>query len=285
MRVWTRKSTRPSKDKEAFMAKHRNAAPNNLANKLSWFFALVAFVCISACGGARNQAESHAVAHNNVDRGDSPTESKPAGDGIAHEVLYLPDMASGENGSDSINVIATDSVNAIAADSETAAPDESNRPAAGQVQGVAENLDTKGIDNAVFQYTPFSEAEIGEVVKNPLTLDDCIRIALGKNIALRLAKSELTKVEATHAGSYGKFLPTFNLQGGQENIFQKRPFDALAPTDPTRLNFNNNFLVGEMQQILPTGAVLSFLGDVRRDLNSPDRLNAAPTRTENFAYM
>ncbi len=266
------------------MATKRSVAANNLANKpalpkalgrpgLSWLFALAAFVCISACGGARNQAENQAVEGKKAEGSDLSAMPKPAEaeKEKAREVLELLDKASGENGSDSIN--------AMAADAETAAPGKIS-----PLQGAAGNLDSKGVNNAVFEYTPFSEAEIGEVAKNPLTLDDCIRIALSKNITLRLAKSELLRAEVTHAGTYGKFLPTFTLQGGQENTMQKRPFDALAPTDPTRLNFNNNFLVGQMQQILPTGTVLSFVGDLRRDFNSPDQFGIRPTRTENLAY-
>jgi outer membrane protein TolC len=253
------------------MAKKRSAAANP-AKAWSWLFALAAFVCISACGGARNKAENQPVEGNKAEGSDSSVIAKPAEKELASEVLQLLDKAASEK--------ASDSINAMAADSETAAPERSNR-----LQSVAGNLDREGVGNAVFEYTPFSEAEIREVAENPLTLDDCIRIALSKNITLRLAKSELLRAEATHAGTYGMFLPTFTLQGGQENTMQKRPFNALAPADPRRLNFYNNFLVGEMQQILPTGTVLSFVGDLRRDLNSPDRFGAPPTRTENLAYM
>ncbi len=268
----------------------KRSATTNPAKAGAWLFALAAVVCISACGGARNRAENQSVEGKKAEGNDLPAMPKPAEKEMAREVLYLLDKASGENGSDSINVTAADAVNAMAADSETApglprAFGRAGTPGKiGQLQSVAGNLDSKGADNAVFQYTPFSEAEIGAVAKNPLVLDDCIRIALGKNITLRLAKSELLRAEATHSGSYGKFLPIFTLQGGQETTMQKRPFDALAPTDPTRLNFNNNFLVGQMQQILPTGMVLSFVGDLRRDLNSPDQFSAPPTRTENLAY-
>jgi outer membrane protein TolC len=145
--------------------------------------------------------------------------------------------------------------------------------------------DSASANHFAFYGQPFSEAEISEVARRPLTLDDCIRIALRKNISLRLAEAEVMKTEASLSGSYGKFLPILTLTGNQENALQKRPFDPAAPNDPRKLTFNNAGLVGAVRQNLSTGAVLDFTGDVRRDFNSPDQYGVPPTRTQNFAYM
>lgn len=126
--------------------------------------------------------------------------------------------------------------------------------------------------------------EINAAVQKPLTLDDCISIALSKNISLRIAQGDLAKAAATQAGSYGAYFPVFAVQGTQENTLEKRPVDTANPTDPTELNFENRAIVATMQQTLPTGAVLDFSGDLRRDLNSPDKFGAAPTRTRNRLY-
>jgi outer membrane protein TolC len=151
-------------------------------------------------------------------------------------------------------------------------------------QTLAGNGDSTAANGSASLYKPFSEAEINTAVQKPLTLDDCIRIALSKNISLRIAQGDLAKAEATHAGSYGAYFPVFSLQGTQENTLEKRPLDPLSSTDPTELNFENRALVATMQQTLPTGAVLDFSGDIRRDLNSPDKFGAAPTRTRNRIY-
>jgi outer membrane protein TolC len=92
------------------------------------------------------------------------------------------------------------------------------------------------------------------------------------------------RAEAAHAGSYGAYFPVFSVQGTQENTLEKRPLDISNPADPTELDFENRAIVATVQQTLPTGAVLDFSGDIRRDLNSPDKFGAAPTRTRNRIY-
>jgi outer membrane protein TolC len=137
----------------------------------------------------------------------------------------------------------------------------------------AKNGTSTGLE---LQYQPFSEAEIMERLRVPLTMEDCIRIALHQNFDLRLAKHDLSRAEASLRGSSGKFLPVFELTGTQERTEQRLPFNPLAPNDPTRLNFNNNFLIGGIQQTLMTGAVLNFSGDLQ-DLYSS-------TKAQNLAY-
>lgn len=150
--------------------------------------------------------------------------------------------------------------------------------------GQAQKNDSTAANGSISAYKSFSEAEISTAVQAPLTLDDCIGIALSKSIALRLAQGDFSKAEATHAGTYGAYLPVFSIQGTQENTLEKRPLDIANPTDPTELDFENRALVATVQQALPTGAVLDFSGDIRRDLNSPDKFGAAPTRTRNRIY-
>jgi outer membrane protein TolC len=152
------------------------------------------------------------------------------------------------------------------------------------VRTLAGNGDSTAANGSALHYKPFSEAEINAAVQKPLTLDECIRIALSKNIPLRIAQGDLAKAEATHAGNYSSYFPVFAIQGTQENTLEKRPLNPLSPTDPTELNFNNRAIVATVQQTLPTGAVLDFSGDIRRDLNSPDKFGAAPTRTRNRIY-
>ncbi|HEX9653627.1 MAG TPA: TolC family protein, partial [bacterium] len=129
-----------------------------------------------------------------------------------------------------------------------------------------------------------SEGEINDVVKRPLTLDDCIRIALSKNIPLQLAKGELAKAEATYTGSSGKFYPVFTFDSTIENTLEKRPSDLSDPTAPVNNKFDNQSFVGGIQQYLPTGATLQITSDLRRDVNSPDIFGARPDRTKNQVY-
>jgi outer membrane protein TolC len=151
-------------------------------------------------------------------------------------------------------------------------------------QTLAGNGDSTAANGSASLYKPFNEAEINTAVQKPLTVDDCISIALSKNISLRVAQGDLAKAEATHAGSYGAYFPVFAVQGTQENTLEKRPVDIANPTDPTELNFENRAIVATVQQTLPTGAVLDFSGDIRRDLYSPDRFGAVPINTRNRIY-
>lgn len=135
-----------------------------------------------------------------------------------------------------------------------------------------------------FNYEPYTEAEIAEALKRPLKLDDCIRIALRNNIALQIEQGNLQMTDAELSGSYGKFLPTFTIGGSMQKAEENRPFEAENPTDPTRLTFDKNALVAEIEQNFITGARLRFSGDLKSDVNSPDRFGAPPTRTENRAF-
>lgn len=70
------------------------------------------------------------------------------------------------------------------------------------IGGVLESTDSQSSE---FYYKPFSEAEINAVVQNSLTLDDCIRIALTKNLPLQITHHDFLKSEASHYGTYSIF--------------------------------------------------------------------------------
>jgi outer membrane protein TolC len=151
-------------------------------------------------------------------------------------------------------------------------------------QSFARGGDGAAAADSGYYYRPFTEAEIDAAVQKPLTLNDCIGIALNKNISLGIAQGDLAIAQATQAGSSAAYFPVFSLESTQENTIEQRPVNPLSPTDPTKLNFENRAIVATVQQTLPTGAVLDFSGDIRRDLNSPDKFGAAPTRTRSRIY-
>jgi outer membrane protein TolC len=134
-----------------------------------------------------------------------------------------------------------------------------------------------------FFYKAFSEAEINEAVKRPLTLNDCISIALAKNIPLKLVQGDLNKAEAAHAGAYSIFFPVFTIEGVKENRDEKR-LPVFPNPDTTSISpIRNQALVGRVIQLFPTGAVLDFATDLRRDVNAPDRFQS-PDRTKNRIF-
>ncbi len=138
-----------------------------------------------------------------------------------------------------------------------------------------------------FYYQAYSDAEIQAVVQRPLTLDDCIRIALAKNISLRIAHGDLDRAEAAHAGSYGRFLPVFSLDGsrvnnmtGERRIVERRlvpdPADSTGMIEQEVLGFvdktqfdNSATVSGQAQLFLPTGGTLQFTRDFAHSAQIP----------------
>ncbi|MDZ7362418.1 MAG: TolC family protein [candidate division KSB1 bacterium] len=144
-------------------------------------------------------------------------------------------------------------------------------------QVFARQADSTVAANGRLDYRPYSEAEIATVLQRPLTMEDCIRIALRKNIQLRMAEGNLARAEASHTGSYGKFLPVFSLEGGRVNTLLKEPQQFKRPNDlPDSLGglvearFDNQATIfGSAQLFLPTGATFQAVTDFLHDVRSP----------------
>ena len=131
---------------------------------------------------------------------------------------------------------------------------------------------------------PVTEAELVELLKQPLSLKSCIRIALTKNIQLDIAKLDLESAQASLSGSYSSFMPMFALEGTQSRQNQIRPPDTSDPTALSDLQFDNQGAVASFTQKLLTNASFVASGDLRKDTNSPDQFGQAPERTENREY-
>ena len=50
----------------------------------------------------------------------------------------------------------------------------------------------------------------------PLTLEDCIAIALRQNLTLRIAEADLHRASDLHAASYAKFMPTLTMNASRQ---------------------------------------------------------------------
>lgn len=136
----------------------------------------------------------------------------------------------------------------------------------GQAQTTAP---ANGSGAVVLSYKPYSETEIVAALQRPLTLEDCISVALRKNIALRLAEGELNKAEATHSGSHGAFLPVFSLTGSRQNTLSQK-----LQNDSSEVSFgqllddqfvNPTNVTGKVQWFIPTGATLELSNDFLRE--------------------
>ncbi len=133
-------------------------------------------------------------------------------------------------------------------------------------------------------YPPYSAKEIQEVLKRPLTLEDCIRIALSENVSLQIVEGDLYAAESDVSGSYGTFYPVLSLNASRTQSEENRPLDAANPQDPTHLTFDNNALVAQIKQTLFSGTRLDLSFDIRRDINSPSSFGASKSKLENRNY-
>jgi outer membrane protein TolC len=127
------------------------------------------------------------------------------------------------------------------------------------------------------------------MLAKPLNLEDCIAIALQRNIPLDLAKRDLDIARVISSRSYATFLPAFSLVGTQVTTNQNRPFDPskLDEGDPlpiTDFKFENQLLIASVSQKFITGANLTFSTDIRKDVDSPDYFGEAPTTTNNRRF-
>ena len=154
----------------------------------------------------------------------------------------------------------------------------------GRAQSSSSAAANSSPETRVLQMEPYTEEEIEQVVQRPLKLEDCIRIAMRKNLQLMMEEYGLRMTVADLSGSYARFFPQFAVDGVMQKAEENRPFEAKNPEDPTRLTYDKNAIVAKVQQDFITGATLTFAADLRRDINSPDRFGAPPTRTENRGY-
>ena len=137
--------------------------------------------------------------------------------------------------------------------------------------------------------TAYNEAELNTMLAKPLTLEDCLAIALRKNISLEVARQDLQIAKVGLSGSYANFYPAFSLLGRSIRTNQHRPFDPsdLDDDDPipqTDFQFDNQVLVASVMQQFITGAELTFSADLRKDVDSPDFFGEAPTTTRDRIF-
>ncbi|MEK7727158.1 MAG: TolC family protein [candidate division KSB1 bacterium] len=121
--------------------------------------------------------------------------------------------------------------------------------------------------NERFRYKTYTEAEIQTALQRPLTLEDCLGIALCKNLTLKVVEKDLARAEATHSGSFGAYLPLLTLEGVKTNLTAEEP-DTLNNFSEVLFRNQAN-VVARAQLYIPTGATLIATKDVFREVQTP----------------
>jgi outer membrane protein TolC len=133
-------------------------------------------------------------------------------------------------------------------------------------------------------YKPYGNAEIRAAVRKPLTLEDCIGIALAKNIAFGIANGDFAQAEASHSGEYGIFFPVINFDARKEKSDQSLiELNSDLTEDVTRDKLDNQGLSVTVEQLFPTGAQVDFTSDLSRDRNTPNVFEPS-TKTRNRKF-
>ncbi|TMQ70241.1 MAG: TolC family protein [Candidatus Eisenbacteria bacterium] len=129
-------------------------------------------------------------------------------------------------------------------------------PAAGQAS------DPAGIRER--RLVPYDDREIAAALERPLGQEDCERIALARNLTLRIAARERGKAERAHWGSYGRFHPALSLSGSGARALAADDTSWTGGLRPgLETSTQTRALVGGVTALLPTGARV----DVTRDMS------------------
>ncbi len=122
-------------------------------------------------------------------------------------------------------------------------------------------------NEARFRYKTYSDAEIQTALQRPLALEDCLGIAMSKNLALKQAEKDLARAQATHSGSWGAYMPLLTFEGNKTNVSNEEP-DSLKQFSEVLFQ-NQATVVGRAQLYMPTGATVVAARDIFRDVQSP----------------
>lgn len=116
------------------------------------------------------------------------------------------------------------------------------------------------------------ERELAARLARPLTLPDCIAIALKKNIPLKIAEAELQRAHGASVASLGKFLPVLTGSASEEHFR-----DHTVALDDTGARISDETIVktrtvtGGVTQQLPGGATVGVTQTLGPDEREPGR--------------
>ena len=135
----------------------------------------------------------------------------------------------------------------------------------------------KGRREALYQ--PYTEAEIQEALQRPLKLQDCIRIALARNLTLKQARGNWERARVSHAGSYGIYFPVLTVDGTRASNHAETP-DSLGKFAESQSD-RQTAVVGRAQVATPLGTVFEYQADLLREAQYP---RASRSKNEDRTY-
>ncbi len=116
-------------------------------------------------------------------------------------------------------------------------------------------------------FKPYAEAEIQAALQRPLYLEDCIRIALSKSLALRQAAGDLRRAQALRSGSFGIYFPVLNVTGRKQASTSIRSANDELKLKDGGVDYNVEIL-GNAQMLLPTSSIVTYSTDFFREYDA-----------------
>lgn len=120
-----------------------------------------------------------------------------------------------------------------------------------------------------------------ELAQKPVSLDDCIQMALRHNFDVRIQRYGPRVAELALSSAYTAYDPTFTASAGQGFRRSEAGFNPSVFNPPSNENWNDNYGVG-LGGNMPTGLRYDFFGDVSRSQSTT--LSGAGTFTSPFDY-
>lgn len=111
---------------------------------------------------------------------------------------------------------------------------------------------------------------IDSLLNQPLTINDCVAIALNNNVQLQIDRLEYNRVYFSKKGTTQAYLPTLDLQGERVRTVNR---DTLANADESFADQVNI----ELTEKMPLGGSINFAHRLAWTTNETDRLTDRPT--------
>jgi outer membrane protein TolC len=117
------------------------------------------------------------------------------------------------------------------------------------------------------------------VLRRPLTMNDCIDLALRNNIQLKLARADLSRAHGSYVASLAKFTPVLSGSARQEhNEDRVVAVDSTGPLPQVKSTSELHSMIGGISQEIPGGMRI----DVLQELGPDDVL---PNKTRNRQFQ
>jgi outer membrane protein TolC len=144
--------------------------------------------------------------------------------------------------------------------------------AGGALLGGEVQQDLKILQEFQYDKIVLNSATIDSLLTQPLTLNDCVAIALKNNIQLQIDRLEYNRVYLAKKGTYQNYIPDFSLTGQRTKTSD---LDSLGQIGKRSTADDINLVLAEK---MPLGGSIQFSTRIARETDDVIRLSDSPSR-------